>query len=83
MAHTSMTYGTLPRKDRFVLAFRNRCRDTGRFEVRRDPFYGDYDFTQDELWESINLKVDDFNHGDAQAGDWASCVLSVLGFEWI
>lgn len=83
MPRNSMTYGTLPNRNEFIAAFDEVCADTGRFEVRRDPFHGDHDFTSEGLWAALKLAVSDFENGRDAAGEWASAVLSVLGFEWV
>ncbi len=79
----SMTYGILPSRADFDAAFERECPD-GTYSIRNDKGGADGDYTASKLWalvkESAELLNDD---GDEEAGDFASAVLSTLGFEWI
>ncbi len=81
----SMTYGVLPDRDAFYNAFEEEC-PNGKFRIRNCPMIGNDDLTESELWNQIKSAVDTWNSESSDSeewGDWASCVLSVLGFEWI
>ena len=87
----SLTYGVLPSREAFGAAFDAVCSDTGLFEIRNCRRVGSRDFSATELWTELNEAVREFEESpdsDAATSDdgprsWASCVLSVLGFEWI
>jgi hypothetical protein len=47
---------------------------------------GNDDLTESELWNQVQNAANAWNNDSEDSeewGDWASCVLSVLGFEWI
>lgn len=81
----SMTYGVLPDRDAFYNAFEEEC-PNGKFRIRNCPMIGNDDLTESQLWEQVQKAIDTWNSESSDSeewGDWASCVLSVLGFEWI
>lgn len=86
-----LNYGQLPTEEQFREAFETVCAKTGRFEFGNDPRVGTCDLSADRLWRELKEAASEFNsgafegeHGDAgDPGDWCSCVLSVLGFEWV
>ncbi len=99
MAHTSMTYGTLPTREQFDEAFDRECPE-GTFSFGNDPYVGNDKLTASQLWREIATQYatcEDGEHfeecpgdGDCQghcpceeAGSWCSAVLGILGFEWI
>jgi len=88
----SMSYGVMPSKDDFEAAFEAKC-PNGKFAFGNDKIVGTDKLTCTQLWDELQKQRnrwenfpddedDDGSKGD-QAGDWCSCVLSVLGFEWI
>jgi hypothetical protein len=80
---TSMTYGTLPSAEAFAKHFEVVCPD-GVFRVGNDPLYGNHTFGLAGLWDAVKENTRKFtDDGDDAAGDWVSCVMSVLEFEWI
>ena len=79
----SMTYGELPNRALFDAAFDDVCADTGKFQVRNCKRVGNVSYTADQLWEQLTDCIEGFEDGDEEAGNWASCVLADLGFEWI
>ena len=78
----TLTYGRLPKRAHFEAAFDEAC-PNGFFKVGNDPLWGDRAFHVGELWRELVDCVDLFEDGDDAAGDWASCVLQTLGFEWV
>jgi hypothetical protein len=86
MTETTFTYGVLPSREAFDAAFERECPD-GLFAIRNDPHWGDQDLDSDELWDLVEMSVASWEHDGTlvaeQSGNWASCVLTVLGFEWI
>ena len=80
----SYTYGIMPPRADFEDRYEDVCPD-GTFKVGNDPLYGNHTFMgSTELWDAVTEAVEKHdNEGDEESGDWASCVLSVLGFEWI
>jgi hypothetical protein len=92
--HTSMTYGQLPDREAFEAAFDARCPE-GTFSFGNDPYVGNDALTSAQLWRELETQLATHNDwqcpdagcpGDCpseEAGSWCSCVLGVLGFEWI
>lgn len=78
----SMTYGKLPSQAEFDAAFDDKV-DGCKYRIRNDKRVGDWDATQGELWAEVYKATREWEEGDDAAGDWASCVLYTLGFEWI
>lgn len=78
----SMTYGILPSYDMYSEAF-DKVVDGFYYKIRNDKRVGNVNLTKRELWMLLSEAVADWNDGDEDAGDWASVVLSTLGFEWI
>lgn len=85
----SVTYGTLNRAD-YDYAWRvNMKEDT--FTITNCKRVGTYTFTQEGLFRELHQAVAEWNGANSSltqeerdaAGDWASCVLSVLGIEWV
>lgn len=77
----SMTYGKLPTQGEFDAAFDAEVH--GKYRIRNDARMGNVDLTASELWAEVYKATREWEEGDDAAGDWASCVLSTLGFEWI
>lgn len=76
------TFGVLPTKQQYDDCWKR----TGVGEVFRfgnDPRVGTCDLTQDELWDELKKAHQDYESGQEDAGNFCSCVLSVLGFEWV
>lgn len=78
----SMTYGVLPTCEAFFDAFDVHVKQT-YFCFGNDPRVGNCELTSNELWIELKDAASDFRAGDDEAGDWCSCVLSTLGFEWV
>ena len=78
----SITYGKLPTRQAFQKAFHKEC-PSGRFAFRNDPYVGTDKLSESQLWDEMKSAVKAWRQGDEEIGDWASCVLSVLGFEWV
>lgn len=78
----SMTYGKLPSQSEFEKAFDEEV-DGDTFDFRNDPRVGTDKLTSRELWKELKDAVSEYEDGDDEAGDWASSVMEVLGFEWI
>lgn len=92
----SMTYGTMPSRPAFDRAFDRECPD-GTFSFGNDERFGTCSVGADALWDELTVALGEFEsdattdeHGEGnpnvdgdKAGDWCSCVLSCLGFEWI
>lgn len=78
----SSTYGVLPTKEQFDKAFEVQCPEG--FKVGNDKLYGNHTFSCEELWSAVLHRTKLFlEEGDDISGDWASCVLYCLGFEWV
>jgi hypothetical protein len=77
----SMTYGVMPPREDFDAAFDREV--PNRFRFGNDPRVGNCELTADELWSELESAKGEHDDGDDEAGDWASCVLYTLGFEWI
>jgi hypothetical protein len=78
----SMTYGVLPSKEAFEAAYQAELGDSG-FRFGNDKRVGDCVLSCYELWDELVKAKNEFEFGNDEAGDWASCVLSCLHFEWI
>ena len=84
--HISMSFGELPSRAAFDAVFNEVCPD-GRFAFGNDERVGYADLTDDELWDEIEKAMREHDLGEGEKADaaesWVSCVLSVLGFEWV
>jgi hypothetical protein len=81
------TYGTLPPEIDFRAMYDSVCPD-GKFEISGDPWINSGVVTADELWELLvqitTLKpMCDKEGNTTPPWDFASTVLTVLGFEWV
>lgn len=82
----SMTYGVLPDRKAFSNAFEEKCHPKGTFSIRNCPMMGNCNLTEYQLWVQVKVAAHAWNNGledSEEWGDWASCILNVLGFEWI
>lgn len=82
----SMTWGVLPSKAAFTKAFEREVPEGERFTVERDPWAGTQHYTLAQLWAAVNKAVEEFEEDgdlDSPAAQFASSVMTVLGFEWI
>jgi hypothetical protein len=84
----SLTYGVLPSLEDYDRAWQ-RAEIGEHFTFGNDKRMGSCSLSQWELWDELEKAKDDWeNNSETEAesdaaGDWASCVLSVLGIEWI
>jgi hypothetical protein len=76
-----MSYGQLPTREEFSDAFYEEV--PNKFSVGNDPYLGTDEFTESELWKALKDLKEQWEEGDDGAGDTASSILYVLGFEWI
>jgi hypothetical protein len=80
----TLTYGELPPYEVFEQAWEGDLGPDRRFEVRNCKRFGNESFDCKEMWAELNQCVREWeNDGPDEAGDWASCVLETLGFEWV
>ena len=77
----SMTYGKLPSQSEFDKAFDTEVDDD--YSFKNDPRVGNDELNASQLWKELKKATKEWEGGDDEAGDWASSVLSTLGFEWI
>jgi hypothetical protein len=89
----SMTFGEMPTRDQFDSQFQ-RFEDQNGIDLFRfgdDKRLGNCSLTRNELWAELEkvhaeystLLADDGEDDPEDVGQWLSCVLEVLGFEWI
>lgn len=89
MARRSMTYGVMPSLEEFDAACAEPDDECGKsvddlgFSFGNDPRIGTDTLTGAELWNELRKAHGEWEAGDEKAGDWCSCVLGCLGFEWI
>lgn len=81
----SLTYGQLPTQEQFDFSFTDLDSyfSIGGFMFRNDKRVGTIVLSRSELWKELNKAVYEWGNGDNETGDWCSCVLQCLGFEWI
>lgn len=82
MAKVSLTYGQMPSWEVFEKAFREEV-PSGWYRFGNDERQGNSSLTVGQLWTELADAIFDWEDGNDHAGDWASCVLSTLGIEWI
>ena len=96
MAHKTMTFGEMPSREEYDAAWdaleaQGELRD-GMFHFGNDKRLGTCALTSSELWRELQrasreyaaeLEADDQGEDPEAVGDWMSCVLSCLGFEWV
>lgn len=63
--HTSLTYGVMPDRELFDLAFDARCPD-GTFSFGNDPYVGNDSLNASELWDQLEAQ-----HATWEAGEHA------------
>lgn len=90
---TSLTYGVLPSRALFGADFRSECPDgfrvsLGSTDTRtldRSGATGEPIgvWSEATTWNAVTCLRDLWERGDDAAGDLASTILQVLGFEWI
>lgn len=82
----TFTYGVLPLFEAFEAAFDAACPD-GSFSVSNDPYMGNAEFTCSKLYDKLQACVDEYHDDECDEGDdagnFASDVMSHLGFEWV
>jgi hypothetical protein len=78
-----LTYGVLPSYEDFEEAFDAEVPNS-TYQIRNDRGGADGDYTARQLYSLVKEQTELFNEdGDDEAGDFASAVLSTLGYEWI
>jgi len=99
VAHKTLTFGVLPEFAEFDAAFDRECpsgffsfgndKRFGTDEIRSDVLYEELQAAIGEF-ETGEHRPECPGAGECdgrcecdEAGQWASCVLGVLGFEWI
>ena len=82
LKNNTFTYGVMPPYEQFKSHY-ERIVTEKTFVVMNCPIMGNREFTCDELFKTCNRLVYLWVSGDDKSGDWVSCVLSVLEFEWI
>lgn len=75
------SYGVLPSKEAFEAAFAAECPD-GWFQFGNCKRVGTCRLNVNELWNELDWATGE-NECTEESLDWASCVLYVLGFEWV
>jgi hypothetical protein len=81
----SMTYGVMPAFGEFEAAFEREVEAEGypAFRFGNCSRVGTCEMRVVGLWDELEKALAEFEAGDDEAGDWCSCVLGCLGFEWI
>lgn len=81
----SLTYGELPTEEQFKNAYHLAAEGSEHdgFTFHNDSRVGNGCLTRAELWNELQAACEEFLGGDDQAGEWCSCVLSVLDIEWV
>lgn len=83
----AMTYGVLPKRQDFCDAFFDATGGQPTYSLvvkgkaPKEVATGDY--TEAELWAVVGKLKKAWERGDEDAGDWASGILTTLGFEWV
>lgn len=85
---TSLSYGVLPSESAFLAAVNSeQCGHVrsidGTFSFGNCKRLGTVELSAFDLWVEVKVAAFEWHEGNEEAGDWASCVLSVLGFEWV
>lgn len=94
----TMTYGTMPSRENFDFALIRENAESG-YKFNNDSRVGTCVLTADQLWKELQEALFQYNQGDnwlstidydkddfelaEVAGNWCSCVLETLGFEWV
>ena len=83
----SMTYGVLPSEEEFREAFDHVVTNPRGFRFGNDQRVGTCALSATELWREIQeakLEMEESLGWESdRASNWLTCVLDVLGFEWI
>lgn len=86
----SFTYGVMPSHEQFLEACAKEDPNTGQsvdddgFAFGNDKRVGSTNLSTAKLWDELQQANSEFQaEGNEAAGDWCSCVLYCLGFEWI
>ena len=84
MIRQSLTYGQLPTFIDFLRAWKDEIgSNVARMQFRNDEVFGNGEFDAAIVWRALEKQRDLWCVGNENAGAWCSCVLEVLGFEWI
>ena len=81
----SMTYGVVPTPAEFFTAFYREVPD-GVYRIRSGAMRTldiEGDYSERGLFKLVTRLTRKWEQGNEEAGDWASSILSTLGFEWI
>lgn len=79
----SLNYGTVPMRHEFEKAFKHHVSGSA-FHIRNDKRGRNGAYTPHTLYALVETETKRFErNSDNEAGDFASCVLYSLGFEWI
>ena len=79
MNHT-YTYGVLPPCKVFFDCWDKELNDEVDMRFGNDPRFGNGFYNKYQVWDELNKCI---SEGTDKALDWASCVLLVLGIEWV
>lgn len=89
MAHDktkTFTYGRLPLFEDFEKSFEAVCGDE-TLKFSNDPYVGNAEFTCSKLYDKLQNCVDEYHDDECDEGDdagnFASCVMSALGYVWV
>lgn len=64
--HTTTSYGVMPDRDLFSRAFEARCPE-GTFAFGNDPFVGNDNLTESQLWRELEAQHATWEHGEHAA----------------
>jgi hypothetical protein len=82
----SMTYGILPTEEEFRAAYDATELRDGLFHFGNDKRLGNCALNCTDLWTEVCKAHEEYSNDMSEfdeTGDWLSCVLDCLGFEWI
>jgi hypothetical protein len=85
------TFGVMPTREEFDRCWQQTMNSETTFSFGNDSRVGNCELTQEELWKELLqakedwdlLEEDETSPSPSETGDWLSCVLGVLGFEWV
>lgn len=87
-----LNYGDMPTREQFDTAWDKTFQFAGEmFAFGNDKRVGTCKLTREQVWDELNEAHSEWKNDGSQitngyagdAGDWCSCVLGVLGIEWI
>lgn len=78
----TITFGNMPERELFSAQFEEVCPEGFSFSNCKRASAGR--MTERELWMAVKSAVRAWeDRADEEAASWASCVLCVLGIEWV